>query len=237
MADWHLNEEQARELVSHRWAKDVRLKAVRHLLGGCPRCSQLIRTSLSGEPREARSYENVVGLALWRAASQVDEVVGEALWGELERMPRRRREEFLRRSEDHKTLGVFNAGVRAARRRLQNDRLRGLELAEVLVTLAEYLGLDKPGLQEVRSDRRAEAAVVLSQARRVTGNFAGAKAALETAEAFLEQGTGGLWERAMWLVQQASLLSEVGEFEQAVQVLDGAAPLFRRLGEDRKSVV
>ncbi len=231
MADWHLNEEIASELVKDRLATGVRQKAVRHLLSGCAKCSHLLRATLRGRPQELPAYERAVGLAIWRAAAQVDDVVGEALWGEVERLPRKRRADYLRKSEDHRTAGVFNAGARAVRQKLQEDRRKALDLAEVLVVLAEYLDLNNPTRQELRYDRRAEAALVLSQARLKTGNFAGAQAALEEAEAFLELGTGSLHEKAMGLVQRANLLGERGEFEQAVAVLDRTIPIFRRLGD------
>ena len=66
-------------------------------------------------------------------------------------------------------------------------------------------------------------------------DFMGSQAALDQAQAFLAYGTGGMGAEAGFIVQQASLLGELGYFEEAVRRLHRAATLFSQVGDDHSA--
>src|SRR4029077_927520 len=85
---------------------------------------------------------------------------------------------------------------------------------------------------ELRFDWRGNALLALSYAQKMAGEFRAGGASLELADTYLTCGTQDPIERAMLIIGQGGLFSDLGRFEEAVEVLDRAFALFRRV-EDR----
>jgi tetratricopeptide (TPR) repeat protein len=175
-------------------------------------------------PSEVRTLLSV-------AALEVDRLNGTLLWGDIERRQPEDRLGFLRSSPRHQTFGVFQAGLTACRRLSQRRPDEAVGMAQLLLLLVERIDLMVTDPQPLRNDLRAEAALALVQAKRAAADFQGAESALGMAEGFLAAGTQDRIDRALFCLQEGSLLADLGHFEEAIAALDTAAALFRRAGD------
>ncbi len=235
---YHLDETMAASLVANKLPGLERSRAVRHLLAGCEECRQKVRSVFAMSrwmPADILEPFAEIGTVLSTAMLDLDLINGELLWRDIERRRPKERHAFLRSSPGHRTYGVFRAGLAACRKLSQKRPADAVEVAQFLSMLAELVALPLRDPQALRSDLRADAALVLSQAHRAGGDFQAAGSALDIAEAFLALGTGDEVDRAMFYVQRGGLLADLGRFEESLVTLDNAAGLFR-FAEDRNNV-
>lgn len=176
-----------------------------------------------------------LGTMLSAATFDLDLMNGELLWRDIERLKPKERRAFLRSSPGYQTYGVFRAGLAACRKLSQKRPSEAVEVAKLLLRLAELIALPLRDPQPLRNDIRADAALALSQAHRSGGNFRAAESALDMAEAFLALGTQDEVDRAMFYVQKGGLLADLGFFEDSLATLDNASALFR-FAEDRNNL-
>src|SRR5436309_13293845 len=86
--EFHVTKEIAEQLVSGTLSKRLRKQAIRHLLGGCGKCMDMIRSVASPRPNE--DYSGLlrrVGLGFVVAKGQIDEerIHAKRLWPDLEK--------------------------------------------------------------------------------------------------------------------------------------------------------
>ncbi|HEX3530722.1 MAG TPA: hypothetical protein VH988_26965 [Thermoanaerobaculia bacterium] len=166
--------------------------------------------------------------------SELDLVIGEMLWSEIERLPQERRLERIKTDRKYHTHAMFRAVLAAERRAAVRRPQEAVAVAELLVALADRIE-PQVAAKPLRFDWRAEAFMTLAHARRAAADFVGSQAALDQAQAFLTYGTGAAATEAGFIVQQASLLGELGQFEEAVRRLNRAEALFTRVGDDHSA--
>jgi tetratricopeptide (TPR) repeat protein len=235
---YHLDETMAAGLVANKLSGLERSRAVRHLLAGCEDCRQRVRSIFEMSrwmPAEVLDPLAEIGTMLSAATLDLDLINGELLWRDIERRKPKERMAFLRSSPGHQTYGTFRAGLAACRKLAQARPSEAVEVAQLLLTLAELIVLPLRDPQPLRNDIRSDAALALSQAHRSGGDFRAAESALDMAEAFLALGTEDEVDRAMFYVQKGGLLADLGLFEESLATLDNAAALFR-FAEDRNNV-
>jgi tetratricopeptide (TPR) repeat protein len=234
---FHLDETMAAGLAANTLPGLERNRAVRHLLSGCAECRAAVQRIF--QPGEWPAHEALaplaeIGATLRAASKEMGLASGELLWLEVERRKAKERLAFLRGSPKHHTFGLFEAGLAACRRLVQSRPDEAVEVAQLLGCLAEMICPSVKGQQALRFDWRAAAAMVLARARRAAGDFRGAESALDVAAAFLEMGSRDEVDQAFYHLERGRLLADLGHFEEAVNILDRAAALFRFAG-DRNS--
>lgn len=228
----HLTEDQLRDLGEDRLPADERRRVVRHLLSVCPSCLSLARQVLAPELASVADYDGVLrrlGLAwvLARNDVQVEKGIARALWeGHLAVLEPGRRLMAIRLNPDLQTWGTFDLLVGEAKRIALERPVEAVDLAYAALAVTDLL--DPRAYGEARiEDYRASAWAALGNAKRLAGDFPGAREALRTAAALVEKGTGDPYEEANVLSMTASLLTDLGEFERAADILNPAVVLAR----------
>ena len=142
-------------------------------------------------------------------------------------------------------------GVLAADRRFHNaavavallERCKGLwgempaeaaSCAQLALTAAERTGRNgSEGLTlgGLSRDLQARSWAYLGNVRRIEGDFRAAEQAFERSASLLAEGSGDPLERARLLDLRASLLRAQRRFEAALDLLNRAAGIYRRVGE------
>lgn len=228
----HVSEDQLRDLGEDRLSAEDRRRVVRHLLSACPSCVALARQVLAPELESRADYDGVLrrlGLAwvLARNDVQVEKGVARALWeGHLARLEPGRRLMAIRRNPDLQTWGTFDLLVGESKRIALERPVEAVDLAYAALAVTDLLDPRAYGEERIQ-DYRAGAWAVLANAKRLAGDFPGAREALRTAAALVDEGTGDPYEEANVLSMTASLLTDLGEFERAVDILDRAVVLIR----------
>jgi tetratricopeptide (TPR) repeat protein len=150
-------------------------------------------------------------------------------WSGLEGHPATRRLVMVRNDARLHHWGLFERLL--AQGREAADTNAATELAELALAVAERLDPEVYGEARV-CDFRTQALAALGDARRLAGDFAGARLAYSQARINLEMGTGDLLEEADLLGGLVKLLCDLGEYEKAGRSLQRASALYHRLGDD-----
>lgn len=156
-------------------------------------------------------------------------------WASLEGHPPARRLVMVRNDERLHHWGLYDLlldRARAAAEADTADPAAAVSLAELSVAVAERLDPDVYGPERI-ADFKTAGLAVLGDARRLAGDFAGARLAFSQARMHLEMGTGDILEEAGLLGGLVNLLCDLGEYEKAARSLDRASALYRRMGDDR----
>ncbi len=111
-----------------------------------------------------------------------------------------------------------------------NDAAAAVGLAELALAVAERLDPEVYGEERI-CDFRTQALAALGDARRLAGDFAGARLAFSQARINLGMGTGDLLEEADLLGGLVKLLCDLGEYEKAGRSLERAGALYRLIGD------
>lgn len=152
-------------------------------------------------------------------------------WAGLEGHPPARRLVMVRNDARLHHWGLFDLLVEKSRGQAEADAAAAVQLAELALAVAERLDEEVYGEERV-CDFRTAALAALGDARRLAGDFAGARLAYSQARINLEMGTGDLLEEAGLLGGLVNLLCDLGEYEKAARSLERATSLYRRLGDD-----
>jgi tetratricopeptide (TPR) repeat protein len=214
----------------------------------------MVRRMLAGAPKPASHTSGVPVLAAWRrngnGEAQYDEAfrkterrLAEAhervrrerhtavhQWAVLESHPPARRLVMVRNDERLQHWGLYDLLLDKSRDTASQDASAAVHLAETALAIAERLDGGLYGAERV-ADFKTAALVALGDARRLTGDLAGARLAFSHARVNLEMGTGDLLEEANLLGGLVSLLCDLGEYEKAARSLERATLLYRRLGD------
>lgn len=108
-----------------------------------------------------------------------------------------------------------------------------VRIAELAIHLAERLDRARYGLPVVQ-DMRARAWAYLGNARRLSSDLTGAEQALIRAEALSEEGSSDPLEEARILDFKASLLSDQGWFDSAVELLEVVIEIYEEVGDPHR---
>ncbi|HEV2853447.1 MAG TPA: hypothetical protein VHC97_11645 [Thermoanaerobaculia bacterium] len=153
-------------------------------------------------------------------------------WSILEGHPPARRLVMVRNDQRLHHWGLYDLLLDRSREALEKDATVAVSLAELALAVVERLDPDVYGDERI-ADFKTAALATLGAARRLAGDYAGARLAFSQARMHLEMGTGDLLEEAGLLGGLVNLLCDLGEYGKAAQSLDRAGALYRRLGDDR----
>jgi tetratricopeptide (TPR) repeat protein len=214
-------------------ASSMQNNVVRHLLKGCDSCAATLRHKPS--IREVPNYEkcmNRVEMAssLFEINIETERQLGFQLWDLLESKSAESRLLMVRNDRRFQIWGLFEHILARIRPASREDPFAAVDLAHLAVTLTQLLHEEDYGCERLH-DFRGAAYNLLGFAMRKAGDFVGASSAFEGARTELQQGTGDPIEDAMLAVHTASLLFDLGEFADALKLLNGAIRLFRRAGD------
>ena len=222
--------------LSRQDARDT----VRRMLSGPPR--QAPPQPRTPKPRpglgdEAVHYEEAFRRTEIRLAEAHERVRRERnlaglQWASLEGHPHARRLVMVRNDERLHHWGLYDLLLDRSRATVETEAGAAVSLAELSLAVAERLDPDVYGAERI-ADFKTAALAALGDARRLAGDFAGARLAFSQARMHLEMGTGDILEEAGLLGGLVNLLCDLGEFEKAARSLDRASALYRRMGDDK----
>lgn len=118
----------------------------------------------------------------------------------------------------------------ASQRQGIDDPRAGEQLGELALDVVGRLSTRRYGAA-VLTDLQAEAWALIGNARRIRSDLPGAGEALRRAEAIRREGTGDLMEEALLSSLQATYLRSTGRPAEALDQVDHALALYRRLGD------
>lgn len=212
---------------------------VRRLLAGVPASTAASNRANAlrpgGAQAETARYDEAFRRTEHRLAEAHERVKRERTlaglqWDSLAGHPPTRRMVMVRNDQRLHHWGLYNLLLEKSRAAVEADTAAAVGLAELALAVAERLDPDTYGEERV-ADFKTGALAALGDARRRSGDFAGARLAFSQARMHLEMGTGDLLEEAGLLGGLVSLLCDLGEYEKAAHSLDRASSLYRRMGD------
>lgn len=204
--------------------------AVPHL-ARCQRCRDLavrVITELKSEGRLARSADVRTAFLLLLEGEETQALSAlraRGCWADLRRRPPREQVARIEADPALRTLEMFRTVAEAAAHSVREDPYLGEEIAILAHTLAGVL----PGNlypEPFRHDLQSEALALVATCRRLVGDWRGSAAAFAEARSHLHKGTGEPIREARLLSLQASLATDTGRLEQALDLLDRAASIY-----------
>lgn len=243
MDEWHIEEGLLDRFLRLNASKAEAQDVVRHLMTGCPRCSELsirkasemglVRSSAAGA-RVAweEAYEEVFTKAIAFANLEeqrlaLERLRGWAQWASLEPMKPQLRFTAVENDTRLHTFGLYERLLEAARWVGRSEPTEAVDIVRLAVLVAERL--DPAVIGEARkADLLAGAWAALGNAKRIASDFEGARRALNEAWRVFEGGTGDPLEEAHLVSFEASYMKDIGEFEMAESSLEGALRLYQK---------
>ena len=159
-----------------------------------------------------------------------EQILAASQWLTLEGHPPTRRLVMVRNDERLHHWGLFDLLLEKSREIASEDAAAAMHLAELAVAVAERLDAEVYGEERV-ADFKTAALAALGDARRTSGDLAGARLAFSQARIQLEMGTGDLLEEANLLGALTNLLCDLGEYGKAASSLERATALYHRVGD------
>lgn len=241
--DRHISEDLLGRFFQASASQEESRQVVRHLVTGCPRCTELAHRTLhelglgsSGNPIWEDAYEQVFQRAFLFATEEERQTALERLrgwgqWAALEPLNPQARLALVESDPRFHTLGLFDRLLEASRFYARREPAEGVDIVRLAIAVAERLiprGLD----EKQAGDLQATAWAELGNARRLAADFEEARAAFNEAwRLFEEKGTGDPLKRAALISLEASYIDEIGEFETAEATLEEALQLYAEAGD------
>lgn len=152
-------------------------------------------------------------------------------WGtELTRLPGHEQRDRIEADPKLRTLEMFSALAEEAASASREDPHLGEEAALVAHALAGTLPADLYP-EPLRNDLKAKALMVIANCRRMAGDWRESAAAIATARGHLLKGTGKPAREARLLSIEASLATDTGRLEQALELLGRSSALLGKAGD------
>jgi len=155
------------------------------------------------------------------------------LAAQLERQPETRARLQIDHQAHFQTWGLAEELLERTLQAIYNaDPCRAVRIARLAVAVADHLDTDRY-LPSLTIDLRARAWASLGNSYRCAGQLGAAAAALNRAAEILVDGTGDPIEEATLLSFQASLETDLGNFDQAIASIERTCSIYRDIGEER----
>jgi tetratricopeptide (TPR) repeat protein len=249
----HASEDMLRRFFRSELPRRDTAELIQHLITRCPQCLDTAVSVgaqegfiLTGEGFEPENLPNDPDLyratflnvlcsgdeAQMRLAAE--KLRGIGLFAELEEAKRENRLEMIRENPRFHSWGLFTRLMEKSREYSFDDPEGGVHLARLALDVVELLDSQefKPSLL---ADYRASALGTLANAKRLAADFEGAKAAIRSAWETLRDGTGAPMEEANLVSMEASVLRDLGRFEEAVARLDRAIAIYQEIGDNNRT--
>ncbi len=233
----HVSTEQAEGLLEGALASEEKKALLAHLLTRCEPCLALVR-EIAFPQADAADFDysdllrrlELAYLVATHDVGQERNLAAES-WQLLKRMDSGQRMQLIKHNPDFRHWGLYERLVEEAKLLIRQDPIQAVDLTFLALYITE--NLDPTSYSDsLQADFRAGALTAHANTKRLLGDFAGAKSALQEAEKLLEVGTGDPQERATLVSIWSSLLTDLGYFEQAEEVLQEALRLARQI-QDR----
>ena len=210
--------------------------AVPHL-ARCQRCWGLavrVIAELKTVGRLARNAEAPAAVLLLveeEQAQALSRLRARACWADLRRLPPLEQLARIEADPALRSLEIFRTVSEKAAQSAREDPYLGEEIALFAHTLAAALPGDLYP-EPFRNDLQSEALALLANCRRMVGDWRGSAAAFAEAKSHLQKGTGEAVREAHLLSLQASLATDTGRLEQALNLLEYAVLIYRAAQDD-----
>jgi tetratricopeptide (TPR) repeat protein len=249
MEEEHFPRETLELFFRGRLSRDEARQVVRHLLARCPQCVQAASGIANRDnlvpgaegPRSPlpavrpdtydRVFEKVfsgIEQVETRLAREKLRSIGQ--WSALEGHPQARRLMMIHNDPRLQNWGLYERLLEECAQVERRDPAAAVELTELALAVVDHLDPEAFG-EERLADFRATALAALGNARRLAKDFAGAHEAFRDAWKALKEGSEDPFEQAALVSREANLLCDLGDFEEAAQLLEGALALYREGGD------
>lgn len=242
MTEDHVSKELFQRFFRSELSRRDTRQVVRHLLRGCGTC---LETAIQVGAEEGFVYSRGddserYNETFQRVLGSVDEIAAElarerlrgiGLWHILEKHNPDRQLALVREDPRMHNWGLYDRLLEKCREMGFRAPAYAVQIAELALAAVETLDPAHYGEERI-ADCRTAALAALGNARRLASDFAGAESALQAAEGELSRGTGDPLEKAGLLSLRASLHKDLGEFEQAEDILDRAIAIYRSLKDE-----
>jgi tetratricopeptide (TPR) repeat protein len=249
MAEDHVSRELMQRFFRSELSRQDTHEVVRHLMRQCEDCLA-VAVEVGAEegyvyqegdfqnalfPDDSERY-NAIFLRLLGSVDGVklelarERLRGIGLWHSLEKHDPDRRLARVRNDPRMHTWGLYDRLLEKCREMSFHAPNYATEIAHLALAVVETLDPARYGAARI-ADFRAGALAALGNTRRLASDFEGAQNAFRYAREELTQGTGDPLEEAGLLCLQASWHKDLGEFEEAVKILDRAAAIYRELND------
>jgi tetratricopeptide (TPR) repeat protein len=239
MEEWHVPVELLERFLRTETSREDSQRIVRHLLSGCPQCSELAFkvTSEIGlwSSRKAsweEAYEEVFRRALAFATEEEQRLALERLrgweqWAYLESLNPQTRFAIVEVSESFHTRGLYDRLLEASRWYMRTEPVEAIDIVRLAIMVAERLNPAAFGESRV-SDLLASAWAALGNVKRIAADFEGARRAFKEAWRIVAEGTGDPLAAAHIIGLEASYIKDIGEFETAESSLEEALEIYKQ---------
>jgi tetratricopeptide (TPR) repeat protein len=233
----HPERESFQRLVRGEATADETREVIRHLLVGCRPCGQYAEEAraLPSAPSLELSYDTVFDRLENKLARQgldglVERSQARDLYVELLGHQAVEGLSQVHSTRRYASLALCELLLKKSRELAHADPEQARRATELAVAVAEQLDLNLYGAPVVQ-DTRAIAWAYLAETRRVHADLRSAETSMKIAEGLLAQGSGDPLARAELLTLQASLRGYSGRFEEAINLLNRVASIYRKLGD------
>ncbi|HEY7215821.1 MAG TPA: tetratricopeptide repeat protein [Thermoanaerobaculia bacterium] len=252
MAEIHPTPEALEQFVLGRLSSPEMREISRHLLTGCPQCQDVMAClwDPADEAEEAfaleenetldegvgEAYDEVLDRVFARvvaaeAAIGVQRSVGHKLFEELMQLPAARRHLLLSNSQRFRNRMLCERLIEAGHEAGLSEPAQAIEISNLATVVADRLTPEDCGGGEALNGLRARAWAQLGNSYRVNAQLAGAERALCVAQSLLEEAPVALPDRARVYSLLASFRVDQRKFAEALQLLDRAAVIYKKLGQ------
>jgi tetratricopeptide (TPR) repeat protein len=238
LEDRHFSADLFRRFLAGNVSRSGAARIVGHLIRGCDDCSELAQRLVAEagawSPKSAATrpaisaYNGVVEHAVDLATPDrrhvaVERLLGWVRWASLALLSPQERTLRLRSDPSLCTRGFHQRLLELYRGYLRSEPTTAVRVVELAVLVAERIPLPKEG-RGARAALLAETWAHLGNAKRMAYDYGGARAAFDEAWKHVGQGQGTV---QCVLSLEASLLTDLGEFEIAETALEEALLLYR----------
>lgn len=217
-------------------------RVVRHLLQGCARCRTAVQEARRKERPTAAGEPSLYDRAFARALSTVrteevalahERVVAQGLVAILEDLPRDEQERRIRGEQRFQTWGLCGHLLEESRSWIfAGEPARAVGLAHLAVVVGESLD-PRRYHRELIEDLQARAWAELGNAQRTEADFLAAQASFAEARKRQESGSRDAETLGRIMSLEASLLIDLGRWDEALELCDRTLELYRSLGSEK----
>ncbi|HEX4961494.1 MAG TPA: tetratricopeptide repeat protein [Thermoanaerobaculia bacterium] len=246
MTEHHVPEDLFERFLRLVTSQEDARQIVRHLLTGCPHCSEMaIRLTTEaglfasrrtqGKAGWEQAYEEIFARTAAFASEEeqrlaLDRLRGWAHWAELEPLPPEVRFARVKGEARFHTFGLYERLLEASRGYHRREPAEAVDVVRLAILVAEQLAPSLGG--ERTADLRAAAWGALGNAWRIAEDFEESRRAFNEAWRILEEeGSGEPVDRAALISLEASYMKDIGELEVAETALEEALEIYRKAGE------
>lgn len=247
MGEGHIAEDLLDRFLRTEVSQEEARQIVRHLLTGCPRCSDtahraaqetglFVLAGTGGAAGWEQAYEKVFARALAFASADERRLADERLrgwaqWAVLEPLAPPARLATVESDPTFHTLGFYDRLLEASRWALRSEPAEAVDIGHLAIAVAKQFDPPQIGKRRV-ADLQAAAWAALGNAQRIAEDFERAPHSFNEAWRLLEEkGTNGPLERASLLSLEASYIKDIGEFETAESALEEALEIYREAAD------